>query len=26
MIPQKREIIRRVATGKIKGCYGFIQH
>jgi hypothetical protein len=26
MIPQKCEIIRRVETGKMKGCYGFIQH
>jgi len=24
MILQKLEIIRRVATGKMKGCYGFI--
>jgi len=24
MILQKREIIRRDATGKMKGCYGFI--
>jgi hypothetical protein len=26
MILQKHEIIRRVTTGKMKGCYGFIQH
>jgi hypothetical protein len=26
MIPQKHEIIRRLATGKMKGCYGFIRH
>jgi hypothetical protein len=26
MTPPKCEIIRRVATGKMKGCYGFIQH
>jgi hypothetical protein len=26
MIPEKFEIIRRVANGKMKGHYGFIQH